>query len=89
VLLGRTFEEYRCYFVLQPQQLIGKKILDTAGRVSSLCAEANSLDIKVTAFDPIYSLSSEKTGNDPMPIWNRFTEPSDAYQPIAGVLKKS
>jgi hypothetical protein len=60
VLLGRTFEEYRRYFFLQPPQLIGKKILDAAGGVSSFCAEANSLDIKVTAFDPIYSLSSEK-----------------------------
>jgi SAM-dependent methyltransferase len=60
VLLGRTFEEYRRYFLLEPQELIGKTILDVAGGVSSFCAEANDLGIKVTAFDPIYSLSLEK-----------------------------
>jgi len=60
VLLGRTFEEYRRYFLLEPQQLIGKKVLDVAGGVSSFCAEANNLGIDLTAFDPIYSLSREK-----------------------------
>jgi len=60
VLLGRTFDEYRRYFLLQPHELIGKRVLDVAGGVSSFCAEANNLGIKVTAFDPIYSLSLEK-----------------------------
>jgi hypothetical protein len=60
VLLGRTFEEYRRYFLLEPHELIGKKVLDVAGGVSSFCAEASNLGIKVTAFDPIYSLSLEK-----------------------------
>ena len=60
VLLGRTFEEYRRYFLLEPEKLIGKTVLDVAGGVSSFCAEANDFGIKVTAFDPIYSLSREK-----------------------------
>jgi len=60
VLLGRTFEEYRRYFLLDPDDLIGMKVLDVAGGVSSFCAEANNRGIKVTAFDPIYSLSLEK-----------------------------
>jgi len=60
VLLGRTFEEYRRYFLLESDNLVGKKVLDVAGGVSSFCAEANNLGIKVTAFDPIYSLSREK-----------------------------
>jgi hypothetical protein len=60
VLLGRTFEEYRRYFLLEPDELIGKTVLDVAGGVSSFCAEANTLGIWVTAFDPIYSLSREK-----------------------------
>ncbi len=60
VLLGRTFEEYRCYFLLEPGDLIGKKVLDVAGGVSSFCAEANQLGIKVTSFDPIYSLPPEE-----------------------------
>jgi hypothetical protein len=60
VLLGRTFEEYRRYFLLEPDDLIGKRVLDVAGGVSSFCAEANKLGIKVTSFDPIYSLPPEQ-----------------------------
>jgi hypothetical protein len=62
VLLVRTFEEYRRYFLVEPHDLIGKTVLDVASGVSSFCAEANNLGIKVTAFDPIYSLSREKIG---------------------------
>jgi hypothetical protein len=60
VLLGRTFEEYRRYFLLEPGDLIGKRVLDVAGGASSFCAEANQLGIKMTSFDPIYSLPPEK-----------------------------
>ena len=60
VLLGRTFEEYRRYFLLEPGDLAGKRVLDVAGGVSSFCAEANELGINVTSFDPIYSLPPEK-----------------------------
>jgi hypothetical protein len=60
VLLGRTFEEYRRYFLLKPQELIGKDILDVAGGVSSFCAEANARGIRVISFDPIYSLAVEE-----------------------------
>jgi len=67
VLLGRTFEEYRRYFLLEPQELIGKTVLDVAGGVSSFCADANNLGIKVTTFDPIYSLSREKIRERPDP----------------------
>jgi hypothetical protein len=62
VLLGRTFEEYRRYFLLEPHELIGKTVLDVAGGVSSFCTEANNLGIKVTAFDPIHAVSREKIG---------------------------
>jgi len=60
VLLGRTFEEYRRYFLFEPVDLVGKRVLDVAGGVSSFCAEANELGIIVTSFDPIYSLPAEK-----------------------------
>ena len=60
VLLGRTFEEYRRYFLLEPAALVGKRVLDVAGGVSSFCAEANKLGINVTSFDSIYALSPEK-----------------------------
>lgn len=60
VLLGRTFEEYRRYFLLEPEKLLGRRVLDVAGGVSSFCAEANACGIHVTSFDPIYSMSPEQ-----------------------------
>jgi hypothetical protein len=60
VLLGRTFEEYRRYFLLEPKELIGRDVLDVAGGVSSFCAESNARGIRVTSFDPIYSLPPKK-----------------------------
>jgi hypothetical protein len=60
VLLGRTFEEYCRCFLFEPDELIGKDVLDVAGGVSSFCAEANARGIRVTSFDPIYALSAEK-----------------------------
>jgi hypothetical protein len=60
VLLGRTFEEDRRYFFLEPDNLIGKRVLNVAAGVSSFCAEANQLGMSVTSFDPIYSLPPEK-----------------------------
>ena len=60
VLLGRTFEEYRRYFLLEPDRLVGKRVLVVAGGVSSFCAEGNELGINITSFDPVYSLPPEK-----------------------------
>ncbi len=60
VLLGRTFDEYCRYFLLEPEQLAGKTVLDVAGGVSSFCAESNARGICVTSFDPIYSLTPEE-----------------------------
>ena len=60
VLLGRTLEEYRRYFALDLEKFRGKAILDVAAGVSSFCAEANARGIRVTSFDPIYSLTPEK-----------------------------
>jgi hypothetical protein len=60
VLLGRTFEEYCGYFLLQPEKLRGTRVLDVAGGVSSFTAEANARDIRATSVDPIYSLAPEE-----------------------------
>ena len=60
VLLGRTYDEYRRYFLLNLEDLVGKTVLDVASGVSSFCAEANAHGIHVTSFDPIYSLTPEK-----------------------------
>jgi hypothetical protein len=60
VLLGRTFGEYRDYFLLEPDALKGSCVLDVAGGVSSFCAEANAQGIRVTSVDPIYDLPAEE-----------------------------
>src|SRR5437763_12457580 len=60
VLLGRTFDEYCRYFLLEPEELAGKTVLDVAGGVSSFCAEANTRGIRVTSFDSIYSFTPEE-----------------------------
>jgi hypothetical protein len=60
VLLGRTLEEYRKYFLLKTDEWRGKKVLDVAGGVSSFCAEANDSGIVATSVDPIYSMTPEE-----------------------------
>jgi SAM-dependent methyltransferase len=60
VLLGRTLDEYRRYFALDLESLRGKAVLDVASGVSSFCAEANRLGLRVTAFDAIYRRSAEE-----------------------------
>src|SRR6266481_1737716 len=57
VLLGRTFEEYRRYFALDPSGLRNKSILDLAAGVSSFCAEGRELDLNIIAADLIYEFS--------------------------------
>src|SRR5437762_13441966 len=86
--LGRTFEEYRRYFLLEPDLLIGKRVLDVAGGVSSFCAEANNLGINVTSFDPIYSLSPEKITERSEPDLEAVTAPLAVCRRTAGVITK-
>ena len=62
VLLGRTFEEYRQYFLLEPDEWRGKRVLDVAGGVSSFCAEANDAGIIATSVDPIYRMTPQEIG---------------------------
>ena len=60
VLLGRTFEEYCRYFLINPEELRGRRVLDVAGGVSSFCAEANDAGLHATSVDPIYSMTPEE-----------------------------
>jgi hypothetical protein len=60
VLLGRTFDEYCGFFLLEPEKLKGKRVLDVAAGVSSFCAEANAQGIRVTALDPVYTCTPEE-----------------------------
>lgn len=60
VLLGRTFEEYSRYFLLDPALWRGKRLLDVAGGVSSFTAEANQRGIHSVSCDPIYEWDAER-----------------------------
>lgn len=90
VLLGRTFPEYCGYFLLNPEEWRGKRVLDVAGGVSSFTAEANDAGIYATAVDPIYSMSREeiarRSGPDldkvisgvrglPTYVWTAYRDP--------------
>lgn len=76
VLLGRTFDEYCGYFLLEPQKLRGQRVLDVAGGVSSFCAEANDRGVLATSVDPIYSMTGVEVARRSGP---------DLDQVIAGV----
>jgi hypothetical protein len=60
VLLGRTFDEYRRYFLIEPKDWMGKEVLDVAGGVSSFSAEANARGIRAFSCDPIYDREPER-----------------------------
>ena len=60
VLLGRTFEEYQKYFLLEPDEWRGRRVLDVAGGVSSFCAEAHEAGMIAKSVDPIYSMTPEE-----------------------------
>ncbi len=60
VLLGRTFEEYQRYFLLNRAAWQGKRVLDVAGGVSSFASEANEHGIQAVACDPIYEWELER-----------------------------
>jgi hypothetical protein len=89
VLLGRTFEEYRRYFLVEPDDLTASKVLDVAAGVSSFCAEANNLRIRATAFDPIYSLSIQKIRERSELDLNLFTDRLDSCRRVAWSFYKN
>lgn len=58
-MTSRSFAEYEKMFILQTEQLHGRRILDVAGGASSFTAEARQLGILSEAVDPLYEKSSE------------------------------
>src|SRR5437773_3919247 len=62
VLLGRTFEEYRRYFLLKPEELIARDVLDMAGGVSSICVEVNGKQTRDFIRFDIYVVSRKNRG---------------------------
>lgn len=56
----RSFEEYQSMFMLDEVMLAAGKILDIAAGASSFTAECIHRGYEATAFDPLYTLSSEQ-----------------------------
>lgn len=55
LLIGRTLEEYRHMFALEPAEVVRPTILDCAAGPSSFAAEATTLGADVTGVDPAYA----------------------------------
>jgi len=88
VLLGRTFEEYRRYFLLKPEELIARDVLDVAGGVSSFCAEANACGIRVISLIPSIRCLRKELRRAPSQISKRFTAPLGTFPSIAGAITR-
>jgi ubiquinone/menaquinone biosynthesis C-methylase UbiE len=59
-MTSRSFAEYEKMFMLQTEQLQGRRVLDVAGGASSFTTEARKLGILAEAVDPLYEKSSEE-----------------------------
>ncbi|NQX68181.1 class I SAM-dependent methyltransferase [Paenibacillus alba] len=58
-MTSRSFAEYEKMFMLQTEDLRGKRVLDVAGGASSFTTEARQLGIMAEAADPLYEKSVE------------------------------
>ena len=54
VFIGRTFDEYMRIFALEPEELLGRRILDCPAGACSFTAKANQLGANATAADIAY-----------------------------------
>ncbi|KRE48235.1 methyltransferase domain-containing protein [Paenibacillus sp. Soil724D2] len=58
-MTSRSYAEYEKMFMLQSDNLMGKRVLDVAGGASSFTAETRQLGILSEAVDPLYEKSAE------------------------------
>ncbi|MDR6548892.1 class I SAM-dependent methyltransferase [Paenibacillus qinlingensis] len=58
-MTSRSYVEYEKMFMLQTDELIGKRVLDVSGGASSFTAEARQLGIEAEAVDPLYEKSPD------------------------------
>ncbi|RTE09554.1 methyltransferase domain-containing protein [Paenibacillus whitsoniae] len=57
-MTSRSYAEYEKMFMLQTEDLIGKRVLDVAGGASSFTADARQIGILAEAADPLYAMSA-------------------------------
>lgn len=55
-IIGRTYDEYAKFFMLDSAVLGRVTVLDCGGGVSSFAAEANRAGCRITACDPVYAM---------------------------------
>jgi len=57
---SRAYDEYVAFFALDPEQLVGRRVLDCSAGASSFVARANRMGIEAVAVDPAYELAGDK-----------------------------
>lgn len=60
LVTSRAYDEYVAFFSLDPQQLVGRRVLDCSAGAASFVAQANRLGIEALAVDPAYQLTSDQ-----------------------------
>lgn len=63
-VIGRTFEEYRDMFDLDPVDVEGRSILDCPAGVASFVAEARSRGASAIGVDPVYGRDSDELARE-------------------------
>ena len=83
-IIGRSLSDYIAMFMLKPDELKGKKIIDFGSGVCSFVKEANDLGINVIGIDPIYSQNSatisERSENDIYNIGKQIEFQKDRFE---------
>ena len=59
-VIGRTFEEYRHFFDLDPERLVGETVLDCPSGVGSFVAEATDRGVDAVGADVLYDTPSPR-----------------------------
>lgn len=102
--LGRTFEEYRRMFGLEPESLPGQRVLDCPGGPSSFTAVARSLGADGVAVDPAYGpavgdltgrcrTAIDRTATQlrekrDLFVWNEYADPDTRERYLRGAAER-
>ena len=60
LVTSRAYDEYVAFFALEPEQLVGRRVLDCSAGAASFVARANRMGIEAVAADPAYQLAGDK-----------------------------
>lgn len=60
LVTSRAYDEYVAFFALDPEQLVGRRVLDCSAGASSFVTRARLAGIEAVAADPAYELAGDK-----------------------------